>query len=994
MSTDDKEKGEQWTPSYVLSTDDQVESDYVSGDCLPKEHILRSISDSKSDNNHRDAEQYNGYLESRKQCVCDIYDEIQKLISHSDIKEKLEEELSIDQFCDLSAVIGRHKEELMETGCPIVVTGETSAGKSSFINLLIGCKLLPYSVLSCTSNICRIRNRQEKALHVVDEHDTVTKLSLPPNIDTETMNEKLQEYVNPDDDQDCYKYVDIDWPIPILQDDAVIVDTPGIGTNSKLTSCLLDYLPKAIALIYVIKSNNAGGLQNDRLLKIFEVQRESKYVYKLDPNRAIFVCNMWDQISKKEENKVSAYIGQELKKCWPNFKEDQMFKLSAKKESKKIFANGPETGSESFKRILQRIIEMIHLGLEYKISSHLRWQDDFIKQVLRRIVRRITFSMKTEEEQIKIKRDVGEMFKKLKQKTKELKVQCKVTEEAKNKCTLISERLHAHLKSKETVSRIFMWSIKELPEYSQFDEIEYKARQMIIGRISDETSEWCQRNEIYNKELTDMFNAECRLIEEERQKIKDFLPCGVLSFDWEFKTHHDTINDNTHIPLFTKQEKIVLAVTFPLLLPLIVGAGIIALPIGAAFGLRTIIREKIRIRDYSTKKLKYMMNWTNEVLNEYNKDAIYKIISETYMKDFLERVKSVCEIVIPQQIEADEKYFSKFKNDTRSSNLIGKQCKPLENLCKAILGKVMLTLIDIEFCGNQIADGNIKNLKEMTGIGHGQFSDVRQVELKIDDKWEKAAVKTIRKPLHTAHSYAQLIEVENWRKLTHPNIVKLYGVGIKYSTQKKTFLQIFMEYCEDTLKDVVMKKREPLPCSRFRNISECISSWEFYVNIMCDVCQGLDHIHSREMVHKDLKLANILIKNGKAKIANVGMATEEISIQGFFTSSPSTMAPEIFQGKVKETSMDIYSVGIILWEMWYGRPGYTFPSRKNTEEYTYIARNITELSDFVINGNRPDFDVKFQPHRNLKFLMNICWNENPMDRPTAEFVLNKLRKMK
>ncbi|CAC5411328.1 unnamed protein product [Mytilus coruscus] len=53
MSTDDKEKGEQWTPSYVLSTDDQVESDYVSGDCLPKEHILRSISDSKSDNNHR-----------------------------------------------------------------------------------------------------------------------------------------------------------------------------------------------------------------------------------------------------------------------------------------------------------------------------------------------------------------------------------------------------------------------------------------------------------------------------------------------------------------------------------------------------------------------------------------------------------------------------------------------------------------------------------------------------------------------------------------------------------------------------------------------------------------------------------------------------------------------------------------------------------------------------------------------------------------------------
>lgn len=68
-----------------------------------------------------------------------------------------------------------------------------------------------------------------------------------------------------------------------------------------------------------------------------------------------------------------------------------------------------------------------------------------------------------------------------------------------------------------------------------------------------------------------------------------------------------------------------------------------------------------------------------------------------------------------------------------------------------------------------------------------------------------------------------------------------------------------MEYCEDTLEDVVMKKRQPPPCSRFKNISECSASWEFFVTMMCDVCRGLEHIHSREMVHRDLKLANILV---------------------------------------------------------------------------------------------------------------------------------------
>ena len=49
----------------------------------------------------------------------------------------------------------------------------------------------------------------------------------------------------------------------------ILVDTPGIGSNEELTSRLMDYLPHAITLIYVIKSDNAGGIQGDRVSYIF-----------------------------------------------------------------------------------------------------------------------------------------------------------------------------------------------------------------------------------------------------------------------------------------------------------------------------------------------------------------------------------------------------------------------------------------------------------------------------------------------------------------------------------------------------------------------------------------------------------------------------------------------------------------------------------------------------------------------------------------------------
>ena len=55
--------------------------------------------------------------------------------------------------------------------------------------------------------------------------------------------------------------------LPFDQDRVTIVDTPGIGEGDEMTKRLMDYLPNAVAFIYVINSSNAGGIQDDRVRK-------------------------------------------------------------------------------------------------------------------------------------------------------------------------------------------------------------------------------------------------------------------------------------------------------------------------------------------------------------------------------------------------------------------------------------------------------------------------------------------------------------------------------------------------------------------------------------------------------------------------------------------------------------------------------------------------------------------------------------------------------
>ena len=132
------------------------------------------------------------------------------------------------------------------------------------------------------------------------------------------------------------------------------------------------------------------------------------------------------------------------------------------------------------------------------------------------------------------------------------------------------------------------------------------------------------------------------------------------------------------------------------------------------------------------------------------------------------------------------------------------------------------------------------------------------------------------------------------------------------------------------------------------------------------------------------------MKNETAKIADVGLAKQEEDILGTVTGTPTTMAPEVLKGKVYGMQADIFSVGIILWEMWYARPGYTHKKIDESGDHVPIAKSFSQLSKLIITGTRPDFENKYKPHHSLQFLIKHCWDSDIIERPTAENVLVKL----
>jgi serine/threonine-protein kinase len=144
--------------------------------------------------------------------------------------------------------------------------------------------------------------------------------------------------------------------------------------------------------------------------------------------------------------------------------------------------------------------------------------------------------------------------------------------------------------------------------------------------------------------------------------------------------------------------------------------------------------------------------------------------------------------------------------------------------------------------------------------------------------------------------------------LQHPNIITIYDFGDSGGS-----LYIAMEYIEGSDLSEIMARQDPLPLTG-------------KIDIVVDALHALDYAHSRGVVHRDVKPANIRVStDGHAKLMDFGIARLEksnLTKSGMMMGTPSYMAPEQITGGNITPATDVFAIGAVLYEFLANRPTF------------------------------------------------------------------------
>jgi len=187
-------------------------------------------------------------------------------------------------------------------------------------------------------------------------------------------------------------------------------------------------------------------------------------------------------------------------------------------------------------------------------------------------------------------------------------------------------------------------------------------------------------------------------------------------------------------------------------------------------------------------------------------------------------------------------------------------------------------------------------------------------------------------------------------KLNHENIVRVYDIEERYRT-----VFIIMERLTGMTLDVLLKSVHNLPPQRA-------------ANFLIQICEGLQYAHHHGIVHQDIKPANIFIlPDDKIKILDFGLACP-VGSENFLTGTPFYMSPEQVQCFPVDQRSDIYSLGLVVYEMLTGKR----PFDGNDQWKVMEMRANNEIPD-------PATEIPNLPETLRDFILKACARD-PSDR--------------
>ena len=242
-------------------------------------------------------------------------------------------------------------------------------------------------------------------------------------------------------------------------------------------------------------------------------------------------------------------------------------------------------------------------------------------------------------------------------------------------------------------------------------------------------------------------------------------------------------------------------------------------------------------------------------------------------------------------------------------------------------------------------------------IGNGGMATVYKAKCHVLNRY--VAVKILKEEYTTDEEFVKRFntEAQSAASLTHPNIVSVYDVGSEGDLH-----YIVMELVKGkTLKEIINE--------------DGALSWKWSVNVAIQIASALETAHKNNIIHRDIKPHNIIItEDGIAKVTDFGIAkavsNSTITAFGSTMGSVHYFSPEHARGGFTDAKSDLYSLGVVLYEMVTGRLPFNADTavsvalkhmQESPKEPMEINPSVPKsVNDIIMKAMQKDISLRYQ----------------------------------
>ncbi|HEU4431927.1 MAG TPA: serine/threonine-protein kinase, partial [Pyrinomonadaceae bacterium] len=292
------------------------------------------------------------------------------------------------------------------------------------------------------------------------------------------------------------------------------------------------------------------------------------------------------------------------------------------------------------------------------------------------------------------------------------------------------------------------------------------------------------------------------------------------------------------------------------------------------------------------------------------------------------------------------------------------------DLMEQCAADVSLLRLDTDDANDFTTRNRVGPYRILHEIGRGGMGAVYLAERDDEHYRQRVAIKLIKPGLGGDVIRRRFRnETQILAELSHANIARLFDAG--ETTDGQPYL--VMEYVEGS------------PINQYCNDNQL--SIEQRLNLFCTVCAALQYAHQHLVIHRDIKPGNILVtSDGGPKIVDFGIAKlleqgADLTATAMPFMTPQYASPEQLRGESVTTATDVYSLGVVLYELLSGRLPYRFKSRVPHEIAKAICDDDPERPSVAIaglNGEKPQVSKRRKRlHPDLDNIVLMAMRKEP-----------------